>query len=825
MFSIYLKETNKSLSPNFTLLDTEDIDVSTVFSISDISDISSRKDTITKNITFKGTSRNNNAFGYHFFLNKHLDRKLNDDGTDDLTDERIFFNYIPSRKVDCMIYEDSILILNGSMLLTSANIDKDGNISYNSIVTGKIVTLKSTLGDKLLTGNANEDDDIDFIDLKHQYVSQVIEDSWGASALNSAFIDQTQRYDADTETYSYKAFEKGSGYVYPFIDYGEKFQDDSYNEDYSRVNIHNYRPAIYVKEYMDRILKKAGLTYELKGNGDFIDRFNSLIIPDSSDVFKSIGNGNASQYTRDSQSSPLTEADEKYVTRPDNYTLHPLPMPISSSHFTMVGAPFGFDQNENTLIQFTRAITTTVHLDVEIDDMFNRSGSGIYGDAVTANIIVEVVRRKYSTDYGGTGEGDYLDVVSGWDILGSDNFYIESGDTQSHTFNIDTLPITFALGDQVYARVKLTALWLPTQSDVYQDSCTYSITNVNLTIPKSITDSYILGVKDGDYIIPKPPDNIKQFDFVKSVLTLLNLYIYNENENPTHLFLQPYDDFYSLCKVPYLKTNALNWTNKIDYSNGLSINSNLDLPNKYNFTFKEDSDYLNKTYKDKYGEIYGSYTSDDKLGLTDTKAIELIFSPTPMIEINGLQRIYPFIADGGTSLKDKTVIKSNIRVLFYNGGAYTTSTIFSEDGFGSDTVPTIVDDFTSYVYGQASNYYMSITSDTTAKTSTYTAIYDIHFSHPKELYFQPSTQSEYLDDTIPTSYGYYFNQINEMIDPNLFLINCTALLNEIDIGNLDFHYPIFIDTGDYGHSYFKLQTIEYSDNKTPSKITLQKIVI
>ena len=40
---------------NNILLDTDDIDLTTTFTVSDISDITLRKDTITKNLTFERT--------------------------------------------------------------------------------------------------------------------------------------------------------------------------------------------------------------------------------------------------------------------------------------------------------------------------------------------------------------------------------------------------------------------------------------------------------------------------------------------------------------------------------------------------------------------------------------------------------------------------------------------------------------------------------------------------------------------------------------------------------------------------------------------------
>ena len=102
---------DKTVKSNHVLLDTEDIEISTVFAISDISDISSRKDLITKNITLKGTDTNNQAFGHLFHLNRSADLKLSN---------KLLLNYAPLRTVDCLVYEDNMLILKGTMLVTQS---------------------------------------------------------------------------------------------------------------------------------------------------------------------------------------------------------------------------------------------------------------------------------------------------------------------------------------------------------------------------------------------------------------------------------------------------------------------------------------------------------------------------------------------------------------------------------------------------------------------------------------------------------------------------------------------------------------------------------
>ncbi len=82
-----------------------------------------------------------------------------------------------------------------------------------------------------------------------------------------------------------------------------------------------------------------------------------------------------------------------------------------------------------------------------------------------------------------------------------------------------------------------------------------------------------------------------------------------------------------------IKTTSLNWTSRVDYNSGVKITSNLSIPKSYQFTFKDDTDFINIDYKKKYGEPYGTFKFNVAFGITDTKKVELIFSATPIRSI------------------------------------------------------------------------------------------------------------------------------------------------------------------------------------------------
>ena len=137
---------------NLVELDTEDIDVKSVYALLDITDIVARKGNI-KSIQFKGTKTNNYAFGTIFDLGRTSD--FNDNN-------KLLFNYNPLRSVTTLVYEDSELIFKGSLRISDIDVDRFGNVVYNTVLTSSFLDLKNVLQDKFLT-------DIDFNNLTHTY--------------------------------------------------------------------------------------------------------------------------------------------------------------------------------------------------------------------------------------------------------------------------------------------------------------------------------------------------------------------------------------------------------------------------------------------------------------------------------------------------------------------------------------------------------------------------------------------------------------------------------------------------------------------------------
>ncbi len=142
----------------------------------------------------------------------------------------------PNLKTSYQIIQDGITAIDGYCQLKAIS-NVDGLINYQIQATGKIGDLFEKIRDKYLT-------DLDLSSLDHTWNKNNIEDSWVATI--------------------------GQGYVYPMIDIGGR-------SNYFVWTTEDFKPAIYLKEYIDSIFEEAGYTYE----STFLnsDTFKRLIIP------------------------------------------------------------------------------------------------------------------------------------------------------------------------------------------------------------------------------------------------------------------------------------------------------------------------------------------------------------------------------------------------------------------------------------------------------------------------------------------------------------------------------------------------------------------
>jgi hypothetical protein len=146
------------------------------------------------------------------------------------------------------------------------------------------------------------------------------------------------------------------------------------------------------------------------------------------------------------------------------------------------------------------------------------------------------------------------------------------------------------------------------------------------------------------------PD-VKQVDFLRDVIKMHNLVIVPDRNRDNHLVFAP--------MVDYLGGGAvLDWTDKLDISKDITIESTTDLQRKgLKFTYSLGGDVASKFFNDVGGRTYGDYKIDgyqvnsvtppNQFATGDTE-IKLTTQSTPAQEIRGTDIAIPkFINDRG----------------------------------------------------------------------------------------------------------------------------------------------------------------------------------
>ncbi|MDY0906576.1 hypothetical protein [Pedobacter sp. CFBP9032] len=743
------------LSENGTYgkLELEDFSFAeTSFSIADIADITTRKDTTTKNIQIKGTKANNRLLGSLFNLNRTHNGNYG---------ESLMFNYNMNKECDCLYYENDSLISKGFFKIIDVTVDSSGNVVYSAVITGYTVNFFGKIKDLLLS-------DLDFSEYNHTYSMNNILDSW-------------------TNT---------SGYIYGVADYGQSVFGDE--ETVNKIDYKDFRPSFFVKEYFNKIFQQPVLssyTYAIEGNEDFKDKFNHLVVPNNADVLTNSLSGGVVLYgTKDNVQNYFGGDNQKgnqgngvntYKTQIAwaNFTDDKgFFMPNSQPYFDYTNNIFTCTKSVNTTLEVNinviyntnfliNAPQQYLNYDSKILILIRASGSQAWNVASQSQVTRINLNGTNNTTTKLLKFKSALNVTAGSQVsvcVYNDNYSYPNG----------TPPVSPAMGVFVYS----------TQNSFIQFGDSISTTKYELELNDMI-----------DFKKQTSFNTYKQGDFVKSILNMFNLYIYSNIENPKHIVFTPYNDFYDDFTPLKLVGAANNWSDKIDFAK-LKINSFQQIFKSYKFQFKEDTDYLNAAYKEKYGLAYGNYTYNNTTSITTDSAIQVIFSPTPVATFGN--RNYPmFFAYDSTS--NKVAKQTNIRLMFHTG---TKSCDDYEIGNWFKNAET--GEYQFQTYNMVSGFYPEL-------HTIYNGL-DLNFGEPNEIYYQDIQSSNTVFQ------DFYQNQIEEYNDGNTATIEVSGYLNEIDISNLNFKKPVFIDAPN-GSGYYKLLSVDYGNNAQPTDIILQKI--
>jgi hypothetical protein len=608
------------------------------------------------------------------------------------------YNFNAAKSAACLIYVDKIQLFKGVIRLLEIVID-NGSIEYECAVFGELGGFISALGISKL-------EDLDFSDYDHSWTTTNIDNSW--QTIN------------------------GSGYYYPLIDYGQVSTNKS------SYQVSALRPALYVREYIDKLITESGYTYE----SSFFDTavFRRLIIPNNQKDFSAY-NVNYFQANVEARYDTID-----YYADATNIIKLIYPAPTISGSFVA--------SNGNTRFTYTGATALTMNATIRLNGSYEQYADILYFALVkngsTQVAISDSVINLYDTfDFTFSGSisfvtNDYFEVQAiRQDTASAYTIWINSGDILFTTDVSQNVPINY--GETI---------------------------NINGTIPRGIF----------------------QKDFFASIVKMFNLYVTESTDKSKHLIITPYIDYYATSPT-FLQVNDLeeellvddvdlllledgavnyiNWTNKIDRSKAFRVKPMSELNGRYfEYKYKQDSDFYNENYFKKYAQGYGDFIEDTGYEFAqDKQTAEIVFAATPLVgyaeEDKVVSTIFKKSNTQNTQSEDK--MDSVIRIL---QAKKVTDVISWSILNGASTL------WSGTTYGYAGHL------DDPDNPAA-----DINFGAPKEINF-----------TLATPYpsanlfnAFWSDYLAEISDKDSKLLSCFVRLTDADIYSLDFSRLIWID--------------------------------
>lgn len=526
----------------------------------------------------------------------------------DINSTTFDFNF--NLRVECEVIQNGQVIVDDAYLqLIEINEEQHTNAqqangSYSILVKSAQRDLFTRMGAKELT-------DLDFTYLNHIY---------NAANVKASFTHTS-----------------AEGYVYPMgVSNDENFL------------LTDFRPAIYAKDYFDQIHATNGFSYEIR---DW-PVFDKLVIPYNNDT-PLIDN---TDFLVEATKSGFSSSVGIITGWTEIQDLESIFNPTTGEYSVPTYLTGGQSINVNVDIDFDYILDNTSGADAYLVDILN---SG-FDSSVRYKGLFKI--KKNGALYMG---GSFVSpFVNGFELFESDT-PITNGETAivsgSYSLNIpigSLLPtdvLTFEIipqvvsGNQSHAFMK----WKDAPSSTATDVVVNSRIDVNdVTIKLELTANTIgFGFEQdmNNYIPPK----IKQKDFVKSICNMAQLWAFPDPDNSNKIIYQPRDNYLD-------DGQEKDWRYKLAKDKNQLVKFLPELSSKRKiFTYKEDKDTYNETYKESTNEIYGQaeYIFETEFKQNIDK-LELVFSPTPMIPIP-IGAIVPSFVGAAP--------KVNIRILIHNG--------------------------------------------------------------------------------------------------------------------------------------------------------------
>jgi hypothetical protein len=663
-----------------------------------------------------------------------------------------YLTFNPNLKTSYQILQDGVLVIDGyCQLLAIKNID--GLVTYEIAATGKVGNLFEKIKDKYLQ-------DLDLSALDHTWTQANVEDSWTATI--------------------------GEGYVYPMIDIGGRSRYDNWK-------VQDFKPAIYLKQYLDSILSEAGYTYD----STFLNTtlFKSLIVPYASGK---ILLDNAAilckEFNVERTSNQTVQCQS--ITNPGN---------LGDSILVFDNSTTGdyFNTCEDEYNAATGIYTAGSNNKISLQGALNFDL--IYTERIPPSNTTSYMNSLY--DGANSIQDDFRAYVDCYVVLRRAGFYtiiqtLQFDITQaakdnplaaptsvipnnSVTFNTGELDLVS--GDEVFVSVgavtysgHIVFFGSNSKIDEIQKRINFEDFQFKVKADSTLGSKYLetelsLGENIATRIVV--PKQIKQSDLLSSIIKRFNLYIDYDPLNENNLIIETRED--------YLTNDKVDIEQIVDRSRDYLIKplGALDA-GRFIFTDQEDKDSLNDNYKKIYDETYGQVIIDvDNDFITTDKTIGTIFAPTPLYSVENNDRVISamlFVDDNGKV----TEATAKIRLLYW-GGLLPTQRPWR---LGLDL---FINNQSFYPYaGHLDN--------------PYEPTFDLNWGVPKQLFYNFNYGKVYtLNYPNTNCYNFFWKKyIDEITDKNSKILECYLALRPYDYNELSFRKNYYIDG-----SYWRLLSV------------------
>jgi hypothetical protein len=424
---------------NYRLDLTKDISAEFTYAIDEIQDFASRNTSFSKTIVLPGNDTNNKLFGNIFdFGNSNLYNPAI---------PNVGYNFNATKSVPCIILVDKIQIFKGVLRLLEIIID-DRSIEYEVAVFGELGGFINALGNNKL-------EDIDF---------GIADQTWNATTIANSWDNIS-----------------GTGVYYPLIDNG--------NVSTNKIDFSfdAFRPALFVKQYLTKILDGSGYTYDFPLLSTSL--MNRLVIPHN-------------------QKTLTKNATTQFIATPNNtnYAI------ASKVEFTASQlGPFLVNVGNNTFT-YNSATTTTINFQVVVSGAIIDPNTTFFNIALRKN-GVDIASQSYVPN-----TFDYIFTAD----LSVNNISV------SNTDFFDIFVISDAGG-----------------------GLGYDITGDTILVGTDVTSQVDISYGDTIVINDTIPKGIFQKDFFASIVKMFNLYVYEDRLVEKKLIIKPFIDFYDGSQIDW----------------------------------------------------------------------------------------------------------------------------------------------------------------------------------------------------------------------------------------------------------------------------------